>query len=212
MFSQEFNGYNKNEVDAYVRQIKASYESRLMEEKLKALDSEKKVLDIKNARLEIENKEKNIMTALNVIEKAKKFQEEGSKKYYKLIMDKLELLVKELGLKFPMLHENPDFEDILDEFTSMVKEFKSKLETTTNITQPIYSDNDSMRLLLNKMQDYKKGQEPIKEVHITTIKPDETVQLPQYKDTSESGFSLEEALHPTDDLEEIMKAFDFYNQ
>lgn len=212
MFSQEFNGYNKNEVDAYIHQMKASYESRLMEEKLKALDSEKKVLDIKNARLEIENKEKNIMTALNVIEKAKKFQEEGSKNYYRLIMDKLELLVKELNLKFPHLSQNSDFDDILDEFSSMIREFKTKLEKTTNITQPIYSDNDSMRLLLNKMQDYKKGQEPVKEVHITTVKPDENIQIPQYKDTSESGFSFEEALNPTDDLEEIMKAFDFYNQ
>ncbi len=212
MFSQEFNGYNKNEVDAYIQRMKASYESKLMEEKLKALDSEKKVLDIKNARLEIENKEKNIMTALNVIEKAKKFQEEGSKNYYRLVMDKLELLIKELSLKFPQLVHNNDLEDVFEELSSMVKEFKSKLDKKTNITQPIYSENDSMRLLLNKMQDYRKGQESPKEIHITTIKPDESVVVPRYKDASESGFSFEEALHPTDDLEEIMKAFDFYNE
>lgn len=29
---------------------------------------------------------------------------------------------------------------------------------------------------------------------------------------SESGFSFEEALHPKVGLEEIMKAFDFYNE
>lgn len=212
MFSQEFNGYNKNEVEAYIRRLKAGYESRLMEEKLKALDSEKKVLDIKNARVEIENKEKNIMTALNVIEKAKKFQEEGSRNYYRLIMDKLELLIKELNLKFPHIIHNSEIEDIFDEFDSMVKEFKSKLEKTTHITQPIYSENDSMRILLNKMQDYRKGQDNPKEVHITTIKPDESITTPKYNDESESGFSFEEALNPTEDLEEIMKAFDFYNQ
>lgn len=217
MFSQEFNGYNKNEVDSFIQRMKAGYESKLMEEKLKALDSEKKVLDLKNTRFEIENKEKNIMTALNVIEKAKKFQEEGSKNYYKLVMDKLELLVKELMLKFPQFRKDPNFEDILDEFNSMLNEYKVKLEKTTNITQPIYSENDSMRMLLNKMQDYKKGQETPKEVHIMTVKPDESEIVEsksvekQYKDASESGFSFEEALHPTEDLAEIMKAFDFYN-
>lgn len=212
MFSQEFNGYNKNEVDSFIRRMKADYESKLMEEKLKALDSEKKVLDLKNTRFELENKEKNIITALNVIEKAKKFQEEGSKNYYKLVMDKLELLVKELMLKFPQFRKDPNFEDILDEFNSMLNEYKVKLEKPTNITQPVYSENDSMRMLLNKMQDYKKGQETPKEVHIMTIKPDESVPIEKEdKNTSESGFSLEEALHPTEDLEEIMKAFDFYN-
>lgn len=210
MFSQEFYGYNKNEVDAYIQRMKSSYEARLMEEKLKALDSEKKVLDIKNARVEIENKEKNIMTALNVIEKAKKFQEEGSRNYYRLIMDKLELLVKELTLKYPLLKQEQGFEDILDEFSDMVKEYKTKLEKTTNINQPVYSDNDSMRLLLNKMQDYKKGQESPKEVHITTIKPDESLVVPKEDDVV--AFDFDEALHPTEDLEEIMKAFDFYNQ
>ena len=29
---------------------------------------------------------------------------------------------------------------------------------------------------------------------------------------SDSGFSLEEALNPKEDLEEIMKAFDFFNK
>ena len=60
MFSQEIDGYNKTEVDSFIQRMKASYEAKLMEEKLKALDSEKKVLDLKNERMEIENKERNI--------------------------------------------------------------------------------------------------------------------------------------------------------
>ena len=31
-----------------------------------------------------------------------------------------------------------------------------------------------------------------------------------YPDVNESGFDLEEAVNPKDDLEEIMKSFDFY--
>lgn len=214
MFSQEFNGYKKDEVENFIESLKAGYEARLMEEKLKVLASEKKVLDLKNERYEIENKEKNIMTALNVIEKAKKFQEEGAHKFYRLIMDKLELLIKELELKFPLLQKSPNFANIIDEFKNMVKNYKNTLDTATSITNPIYSDNDSMRLLLNKMQGYKKGQEatPPKEVHIhTQSKPISQMPTLAQMPESESGFNFEEALNPTQDLEEIMKAFDFFN-
>ncbi len=212
MFSQETDGYKKSEVDSYIQRMKANYEAKLMEEKLKALDSEKKVLDMKNERFELENKEKNIMTALNALEKAKKFQEEGPKNYFKLIMDKLELLLKELSLRFPELRRNEDFTNLMLEFTNIVNDYKVNLEKTSNITQPIYSENDSMRLLLNKMQDYKKIQEAPKEVHIPTNTPKQAPKTLKDIPVSESGFNFEEALNPTEDLEEIMKAFDFYNQ
>ena len=64
MFSTEFNGYKKKEVDEYISQMKADHERALMEEKLKVLESEKKLLDYKNKSVEIERREKNIMTAL----------------------------------------------------------------------------------------------------------------------------------------------------
>ncbi len=205
MFSQEINGYNKAEVDSYIQRLKVSYESKLMEEKLKALDSEKRFLDLKNERSEIENKEKNILNALSVIEKAKKFQEEGSKTFNNLIMNKLELLVHELNTKFPQLRRDQNFEDIMAEFSNILDRYKDNLDKMSDITRPIYSDNDSMRMLLNKMQDYKKGQDAPKEIHITTNK------TLKDRPTSESGFNFEEALNPKEDLSEIMKAFDFYN-
>ena len=210
MFSQEMNGYNKEEVDLFIKRMKASYESKLMEEKLKALESERRLLDLKNERSEIENKEKNILNALSVIEKAKKFQEEGSQNLNNLIMDKLELLVKELNLRFPLLMRDQNFEDIMSEFSNMINDYKTNFEKMQDITKPIFSNNDSMRLLLNKMQDYKK-QEPVKEsltkeVHIQTSRK----SLKDFP-VSESGFSFEEALNPTEELSEIMKAFDFYN-
>ena len=73
MFSQEPFGYNRAEVDNFIKRMRAGYEAKLMEEKLKVLEAEKKVLDIKNERIAIENREKNIITALNVIEKATQF-------------------------------------------------------------------------------------------------------------------------------------------
>lgn len=213
MFSQEQNGYNKQEVDSFIARLKASYESKLMEEKLKALDSEKRMLDMKNMSVEIENKEKNILTALNVLEKAKIFQEQGFQNLYKLIMDKLEILVDQLKAGFPQLSANKNFQSLMSEFSNMVHAYKISLDKPTDINSPVNSSNDSMRMLLNKMQEYKKVQDVPKEVHISTNKP---ASQPTFNasqdDFSESGFSFEEALNPTEDLAEIMKAFDFYNE
>ena len=207
MFSQEINGYSKDEVDSFISQLRANYEAKLMSEKLKALESEKKYLDLKNQSDSFETKEKNILNALSMIEKAKKFQEEGSRNFSNLIMDKIELLFRELNLKFPQLQHMQDFQNIMDEFESLMKNYKENINKMNNITRPIFSENDSMRLLLNKMQDYKKVQDTPKEVHITTNKPTSLKEFP----VSESGFNFDEALHPTEDLSEIMKAFDFYN-
>ncbi len=206
MFSQEINGYNRAEVDSYIKRMKASYEAKLMEEKLKALESEKRILDMKNEKSELESKEKNILNALSMFEKAKKFQEEGSNNFNTLIMNKLELLVRELNIRFPSIMRDQNFEEIMNEFSSMIENYRTTFEKMNNITQPIFSNNDSMRLLLSKMQDHRKQEAPMHEVHIqTTRKTLKDVPV------SESGFSFEEALNPTEDLAEIMKAFDFYN-
>lgn len=205
MFQQEINGYNRNEVDSYIQRLKANYEAKLMTEKLKALESERKLLDAKNERVEIENKERNIINALNVIEKQQQFQEEGSKKIYSLVMDKLELLLNELNIRFPELKKDQQYLDLLEEFSNIISSAKNDMKKSPTVAFSVNSGNDSMRALLSKMQEYRKVQDTPKEVKITTSK-----QEP--KQQASEAFSFEEALHPTEDLEEIMKAFDFYNQ
>ena len=211
MFQQEQNGYKKSEVDSYIQQIKSSYEAKLIAEKLKVLDAEKKLLDVKNERQVIESKEQNIMNALNVIEKQKRFQEEGSQKIYSLVASKLEVLISELELKYPQYKREKDYANIISEFKKVVDSFRSAISNSSSITNPVNSDNDSMRALLNKMQEYRKNKNaPAKEVHISPSPTAPTASIPN--DVDESGFDFEEALNPTDDLEEIMKAFDFYNE
>ncbi len=279
-FSEQFNGYNKQEVDAYIERLKASYESKLMDEKLKTLESERRLLNFKNQHAELANKEKSILEALDVLEKAKKFQEEGTRSFYSLVFDKIKLLVHELDMRFPNMRRNNEYNNIIQELYNLISDYKDKFVPENYITNPINSSNDSMRLLLNKMQEYKK--EPTKtppEVKISTnsvkdttiytnfykrnsfvFKPKEKEEnasennsvtsntngsastlnnqtnqsvnnntnqnyftqserkiLPdenniQKYPKSESGFSFEEALHPKEGLEEIMKAFDFYNE
>lgn len=271
-FSEQFNGYNKQEVDAYIERLKASYESKLMDEKLKTLESERRLLTFKNQHSELAHKEKSILEAIDVLEKAKKFQEEGTRSFYSLVFDKLKLLVHELDMRFPNMRRNTTYNNILEELYSLVADYKEKFVPENYITNPINSSNDSMRLLLNKMQEYRK--EPAKTPTEVKVNPnsvkDTTTYTNFYKrnsfvfkpkakpeDTqdafndnveninhseqentvsaqkialktppkqifpeeidkkypkSESGFSFEEALHPKVGLEEIMKAFDFYNE
>ena len=229
-FSREYDGYKKDEVNAYIEKLKATSESKLMEERLKTLEAERRLLDLRNQHLELRHKEKNILEAIDVIEKAKKFEEEGAKSFYALVFDKLQLLVQELEIKFPHLKNDKEYEEILNELISVINDYKNKFSVEANITNPINSPNDSMRLLLNKMQEYKKGQDFPREIHISTNKNEED-EIPPYlqflqaredrplniqpsipQDVSESGFSFQEALNPKEDLEEIMKAFDFYNE
>ncbi len=246
-FKEQFNGYNKQEVDAYIERLKASYESKLMDEKLKTLESERRLLNFKNQHTELAHKEKSILEALDVLEKAKKFQEEGTRSFYSLVFDKLKLLVHELDMRFPNMRRNTEYNKILQELYSLITDYKDKFIPENYINSPINSSNDSMRLLLNKMQEYKAPKKEVKEVKVNTnnisdttkytnfykrnsfvFKPKETSQnkstnmdkvineriLPNETKypKSESGFSFEEALHPKVGLEEIMKAFDFYNE
>jgi len=210
MFSREIDGYKKSEVDSFIARMKADYETRLLSEKLKALDSEKKVLDLKNEKTELENKEKKIMNAIAALEKAKNFEEKGQSHFFNLIMVKLELLLKELLTKFPDLRQDKTLEEILLELSRMISDYKQKLLKDPSATT---APTDEMKLLMEKMQELKK-QQP-KEVHITTVRPDERKRVPisPYNiPDGDSGFSFEEALNPKEDLSEIMKAFDFYNE
>ncbi len=301
MFQQEFNGYKKSEVDAFIQSMKASYETKLMAEKFKVLDAEKKLLEYAAKKQEIEYKEQNI---INVIEKQKKYQEEGSKKIYGLVIDKLDFIINELEMKFPQFKRDKEYSQLLEELSNTINSYKENVEKPKAITHPVNSENDSIRMLLNKMQNYKKKENTSKqETNIfekpsfydfedeEDLKPKEKSQTaavkkpskyddkqkaveriyeyirkenestpansffdtkpkfydyddekedekqekivvtpdtnennktvenkneylylsPQAIPPSDSGFSFQEALNPTEDLEEIMKAFDFYN-
>ena len=70
----------------------------------------------------------------------------------------------------------------------------------------------SMQILNPPLDDVKSKIDAPKEVHIETKKKKDVFVPAQQIPDGDSGFSFEEALNPTEDLEEIMKAFDFYNE
>lgn len=209
MFKSEFNGYDREEVDAYITRLKAE----LLEQKFSLLESEKKRLDNQKQKEEVEAKEKNILKAIQVFEDAQKFQEEGSRSMYALKIEQMTLVyrkfedvLKKIYLLHPELQDDKELAKTIDELDDVLS--KAKGETTVGVlTSPVNSDNDAMRMLLSKMQEYRKSGDSPKEVRIARI----TAKSVAPENESSNGFDLKEAVNPKMGLAEIMKAFDFFN-
>lgn len=206
VFKSELNGYNREEVDSYINKLKAE----LMEQKFNLLESN---LDVQKQREEVETKEKNILKAIQVFEDARKFQEEGSKSIYALkiqqvtlVYRKFEDILKKIFMLHPQLENDRELVKLVDDLKDVLE--KAKGESVGGIlTSPINSDNDSIRVLLSKMQDYRKANESPKEVRIARI----NVKKQPEQQSESNGFDLKEAVNPKIGLDEIMKAFDFFN-
>lgn len=238
MFSSEVYGYNKKEVEEYINSLKHEHERTLMEERLKVLDAEKRILDIKKQIQEIETREKNI---LKVLEIYKKVQVEGSKnievlrgEQLRTVYLNLQSFLQELNSKVPGILVNSNYRKLIDDIEAILGNDENKNKNLVGAG----THSDSMRILLNRMQG-KKLQEQPKEVRIersnrpSQIKPVTQMELnendgydnlvdkflnsqppekqPKSLKIQSSGFDLKEAINPKDDLSEIMKAFDFYS-
>lgn len=238
MFSSEYNGYSRREVEEFIAKLKAEHEAMLMEEKLKVLESEKKLLDYRSKSYELENREKSIMSALDMF---RKYEDEGKRNLtelkatqLKMVYGQIEILFQELSIKYPGIEQNNSLRKISQDIEKILEQID--FSEKTGLTNPIKTENDSMRMLLNKMQGYRKASETPREVRIdrvgekNLIKPVTELTLeegdnysnlvdkfldtrPEEKSRSiqSSVFDLKEAINPKDDLAEIMKAFDFYS-
>ena len=240
MFSTDFNGYNKNEVDSYIANLKSDYEKALMEEKLKVLEAERKLLENNKKAQEIEAREKNIFSML---ESFKQFQAEGSRNIEVLRSEQLRMVYSQLADFLQKLNEKDPGLLLNSGYKQLLIEIENILDSTENQKREIINTgigNDPMRVLLSKMQG-KRVQENPREVRIervaerdrvTNIKPVTQMKLeeddeydnlvdkfldtkppeeqPRSMKIQSNGFDLKEAVNPKDDLSEIMKAFDFY--
>ena len=136
MFSTEFEGYSKNEVDRYISQLKAEYEKTLMEEKLKVLEAERKVLEYKN-------KQKNIMNAL---ESYKKEEAEGNRnieilrgEQLRMVYSNLRNFLEELNSRYPGILLNNNYNVIIiDNLSNSSIEVLEKIEKITSKKPKFY--------------------------------------------------------------------------
>ena len=224
MFSVESNGYSKEEVDKYISKLK----SELMEKKLSLLDSEQRILDLKQQKIDIEAKEKNIMMALSTIEHAQKIQEEGSKNLYNLSTKQNALIVEKIDGFIEMLWvRHPELKNDI-EFYKEAQDLEETLSDSKKNVAKASINSDPMRELLNRMQQYRSQSGEARTIRIerSNIKPvfDEKEDIDGFMSSKPSsdklynnveldanGFDLKEAVNPKIDLDEIMKAFDFFN-
>lgn len=223
--------YTREEVDAVIKSLNAEHEKTLMEERLKLLEAEKKIMAFKQKWEEVEVREKNITSAL---ESFKKQQNEGSRNIELLRGEQLRMIY--LNLQSFLQETNKRYPGILlsASYKKIVGDIEAVLAKNDDIVE-IGTDNDPMRLLLLKMQDKKSTPKEIRVERVvdrpSQIKPVCEMELkegdkfdnlvdkflstrpeePRVNTIQSSGFDLKEAISPTQDLSEIMKAFDFYN-
>lgn len=240
MFSTEYNGYSRRDVNNHIANLKGEYEALLMEERLKVLDAEKKVMEHQRREKELEEREKNIKIMLDSF---RKIQAQGSSNIDILRIEQLRIiylqileLMKELSVKYPTVNSNASYKKLSVDVQSILTKSAMKKD------QMATTDNDSMRILLNKMQEKRGSENSVREVRIErnsefreraiNLKPVTEMKLnageeyenlvdkflasrpseeqPKSMPIVSNGFDLKEAVTPKDDLSEIMKAFDFY--
>lgn len=267
-FSSSKNGYNKKEVELYIRDL----QTRIDEQSKENIKLKNDLASYKQREKEIIDKGNSISIALTAaVEKAKQI-EKSSNNVYKLkiqqiglLYSKWEKLLNEIITKYPQIEEVENVRELISEFKDNIKTTLKDDYKLYSITAPVKTDNDTIRLLLGKLNSYSKEtpkktvkverkQLPkdmlnaqselnriedkaplIKPIYQKTLKAnedyenladkflsDDTVENNAYSniitskvkaipEVNETGFDLKEAINPKDDLDEIMKAFDFFN-
>lgn len=243
MFSDEKKGYNKKEVDKKINEM---------------------LTELTNLKQKLIEKDKLNIGLACALEKAKEI-EVSAQHLFELKTQKIQIICQNLEKRFqklfkiyPQIEEFDDIKVTFDEFSAIVSDAFSP--QPKKITAPVKTENDTFRLLLNKMSSYSQPVEQAKKpaTKRTTTKKtasdktDKFYEKPSlikpiydgnqddfesladkflesnehgssvyekiihnrqeddlYPTPNESGFDLKEAVNPKDDLEEIMKAFNF---
>ena len=234
MFDYQSNGYNISQVKEYINTLKTDYERKLMNLQVKVLESERKLLS-----MQAKNPLDSAVEKARQIEASSRNIYELKYKQLTILDSKLAVVLKEIARQYPGIDKNVIIKQALLDFNTAM--YTTTRMAEDDITAPAGTDNDSIRALLSKIQkrqeepkDLRESIKEAREVKIerrpydsnvgkNMIKPIADVPIDKFLATrveekkqifqskSESGFDLKEALMPTENLEEIMKAFDFYN-
>lgn len=183
------------------------------EENMKIAELEREIAELKkeNARLHAQvedyrNKEQTISSAIIASMEHANQLEASRKKLYsldiqrsRLLYLRMEQVINELYLKYPDLKNDNKLKDMSQRFKQMVfSDLNAKNENMAfDMKKQTVVDDPIKKLLHNIINcfDSKKMEEK-------ASAPAELFETP-----SESGFDFNEALHPTMELDEILKVF-----
>ena len=187
------------------------------DESLRIIELENQIRELRmaNARLrasveEYKNKEQTISSAIIAsIDHANQLEASRKKLYSldiqrsRLMYLRMEQVINELYLKYPELKKDPKLKDMSQKFKSMVFNDLSEKNTdsvTFDIKKQPVVDDPIKKLLRNIIDCFDS-----KKVGGDEKRGGPTDELMQ--NVSSSGFDFNEALHPTMELEEILKVF-----
>ena len=188
--------------------------------KIANLEAEIARLRAENQRLqaivnEFKNKEQTISSAIIAsVEHANKLESSRKKLYSldiqrsRLMYLRMEQLIHELYIKYPELRKEQKIKDLTARFHSMVyNDINDKNDSSAfDIKKQPLVDDPIKKLLHNIINclDTKKPDDQVDRfiptANLSSINP--AMMTP-----SSSGFDLNEALHPTMELDEILQAF-----
>lgn len=225
-FSLERKGYNRQEVDSYIEAIVTDYEMRLSEQK-------NRIFSLKD---ELEKKstmpsDKDLMSSLLTAVERAKVIENSSKNIYELENKKLLLIYSKME-KILQDESMYNDENARKNLLKLIQDSRASLENSIvehqkNIES--VTSTDPIKKLLTKMT---RGRVENKDLRPKTsleksdynryllednVRPNgsnfENIMFNVKNEKKEEAdhFDLKEAVNPKEDLEEIMKAFDFYN-
>lgn len=197
-------------------------DEKIAELESKIFDLKQTIIDLKtaNAKMqskidEFRNKEQTISNAImasmehaNQLEASRKKLLTLDLQRSRLMYLRMEQTIHELYIKYPELKKDTKLKDMSEKFKSMVYSDLNEVKSNPiqlNKPAPVASD-DPIKKLLRNIIDCFETKKPEHEIKFKSIeKSNPTADLMQ--NPSPSGFDFNEALHPTMDLDEIMKAF-----
>ena len=195
-------------------------DEKIAELESKIFDLKQTIIDLKSATAkmqakidEFRNKEQTISNAImasmehaNQLEASRKKLLTLDLQRSRLMYLRMEQTIHELYIKYPELKKDTKLKDMSEKFKSMVYNDLNEIKTNPiQVNKPTQvSADDPIKKLLRNIIDCFETKKPETEIKIKTP-TDATADLMQIP--SASGFDFNEALHPTMDLDEIMKVF-----
>ncbi len=187
-----------------------------MMDRISELEQELVALRRENASLKAEvqeykSKEQTISNAIIASMEHAKQLEASRKKLYSLDIQRsrlmylrMEQIINDLYRRYPELRKDNNLRDMSEKFKTLVFNDltdKTVESSSMDIKQP--TDDPLKKLLRNIIDcfDSKPVDKPREEMTMTQPPKPENIGV------TSSGFDLNEALHPTMELDEIMKAF-----
>lgn len=182
--------------------------------KLKAtIKQQEDIIKDLNAELkECRNKEHSVLSAITFAMERSNQLESSRRKLYeldiqrsRLLYMRMEQVLNELYKKYPELKKESELKGMAEKFKDAVyNQTGTKSSGGYTFTSPKYED--PIRKLLNNIINYIDNEHET--AKISRNKGLTDVMYSEYANTpSNSGFDINEALHPTEDLEDILKSF-----